>query len=67
MLATQNPIEQEGTYPLPEAQSDRFMLKTIIDYPAKEDEKLILRQQISNTIPQANTIVNHLKLLMHGQ
>ena len=46
-LATQNPIEQEGTYPLPEAQVDRFMLKVIIDYPRLEEEKLIIRQQIN--------------------
>lgn len=47
VLATQNPIEQEGTYPLPEAQVDRFMLKVIIDYPKLEEEKLIIRQQIN--------------------
>ena len=47
VLATQNPIEQEGTYPLPEAQVDRFMLKVIIDYPKKEEEKLIIRQNIN--------------------
>lgn len=47
VLATQNPIEQEGTYPLPEAQVDRFMLKVIIDYPKLEEEKLIIRQNIS--------------------
>ena len=46
VLATQNPIEQEGTYPLPEAQVDRFMLKVIIDYPKLEEEKKIIRQQI---------------------
>ncbi|MBO5793933.1 MAG: AAA family ATPase [Bacteroidaceae bacterium] len=46
VLATQNPIEQEGTYPLPEAQVDRFMLKVIIDYPKLEEEKLIVRQNI---------------------
>jgi len=44
VLATQNPIEQEGTYPLPEAQVDRFMLKVVIDYPAREEEKMIIRQ-----------------------
>ena len=44
VLATQNPIEQEGTYPLPEAQLDRFMLKVVINYPKKEEEKQILRQ-----------------------
>lgn len=49
VLATQNPIEQEGTYPLPEAQVDRFMLKVVIDYPKLEEEKLIIRQNISGT------------------
>ena len=47
VLATQNPIEQEGTYPLPEAQVDRFMLKVVIDYPKLEEEKLIIRQNIT--------------------
>jgi MoxR-like ATPase len=47
VLATQNPIEQEGTYPLPEAQVDRFMLKVVIDYPKQEEEKLIIRQNIT--------------------
>ncbi|MCI9608097.1 MAG: MoxR family ATPase [Muribaculaceae bacterium] len=47
VMATQNPIEQEGTYPLPEAQVDRFLLKVVIGYPTKEDEKLIIRQNIS--------------------
>ena len=47
VLATQNPIEQEGTYPPPEAQVDRFMLKVIIDYPKQEEEKLIIRQNIN--------------------
>ena len=47
VLATQNPIEQEGTYPLPEAQVDRFMLKVVIDYPKLEEEKLIIRQNIN--------------------
>ena len=47
VMATQNPIEQEGTYPLPEAQVDRFMLKVIISYPKKEEEKQIIRQNIS--------------------
>ena len=47
VMATQNPIEQEGTYPLPEAQVDRFMLKVVIDYPKLEEEKLIIRQNIS--------------------
>jgi MoxR-like ATPase len=47
VLATQNPIEQEGTYPLPEAQVDRFMLKVVIDYPKPEEEKKIIRQNIA--------------------
>ncbi len=49
VLATQNPIEQEGTYPLPEAQVDRFMLKVVIDYPTIEEEKLIIRQNLHGT------------------
>ncbi len=53
VLATQNPLEQEGTYPLPEAQQDRFMLKVIVDYPKKEEELQIIRQQISTTPPPA--------------
>lgn len=48
VMATQNPIEQEGTYPLPEAQVDRFLLKVVIGYPSKDEEKLIMRQNISN-------------------
>lgn len=58
VLATQNPIEQEGTYPLPEAQVDRFMLKVVIDYPTKEEEKSILRSQITNTKPTNQKILN---------
>lgn len=48
IIATQNPIEQEGTYPLPEAQVDRFLLKVVIGYPSREEEKLIIRQNITN-------------------
>lgn len=48
VMATQNPIEQEGTYPLPEAQVDRFLLKVVIGYPSREEERLIIRQNISN-------------------
>ncbi|MFM8431298.1 MAG: AAA family ATPase, partial [Bacteroidota bacterium] len=48
VLATQNPVEQEGTYPLPEAQVDRFMLKVVIGYPTREDERSIIRQNISS-------------------
>src|SRR5678809_700189 len=51
VLATQNPIEQEGTYPLPEAQVDRFMLKVVIDYPSKTEEQLILRLNIQGNFP----------------
>lgn len=54
VLATQNPLEQEGTYPLPEAQVDRFMLKVIIKYPKKEEEKQIIRLNISGEFPTAN-------------
>ncbi len=57
VLATQNPIEQEGTYPLPEAQVDRFMLKTIINYPKKEEEQLIVRQNIAKEFPTANKVL----------
>jgi len=58
VLATQNPVEQEGTYPLPEAQVDRFMLKVNLDYPTKEEEKLIIRQNISAAgFPKANKAV----------
>lgn len=57
VMATQNPIEQEGTYPLPEAQVDRFMLKVIIDYPSKEEEKLILRQNIAKNNVSTNNVI----------
>ena len=57
VLATQNPIEQEGTYPLPEAQVDRFMLKIVIGYPTKEEEKLIIRQNIGSTIPKISPVI----------
>lgn len=58
VLATQNPIEQEGTYPLPEAQVDRFMLKVIIDYPKKEEEKLIIRQNLTKEQPKVTPIIS---------
>ncbi len=57
VLATQNPIEQEGTYPLPEAQVDRFMLKVVLQYPKKEEEKMILRSNISNKKSSTSTIL----------
>jgi MoxR-like ATPase len=58
VMATQNPVEQEGTYPLPEAQVDRFMLKVIIDYPQKDEEKLIVRNNLAETFPTANKVVS---------
>lgn len=63
VLATQNPIEQEGTYPLPEAQVDRFMLKVVIGYPTKEEEKLIIRQNISNEFPTINPVISTEEIL----
>ena len=58
VLATQNPIEQEGTYPLPEAQVDRFMLKVVVDYPKKEEERLIVRMNNSGEFPKATPVVS---------
>ena len=57
VLATQNPVEQEGTYPLPEAQVDRFMLKVLVDYPKKEEEKLIVRMNNSGEFPKPSAVV----------
>ncbi|MCF8259577.1 MAG: AAA family ATPase [Melioribacteraceae bacterium] len=57
VLATQNPIEQEGTYPLPEAQVDRFMLKVKITYPKREEEQQIMKMNVSGTIPKINPII----------
>lgn len=56
VMATQNPIEQEGTYPLPEAQVDRFMLKVVIDYPTLEEEKLIIRENIRGSLPTVSPV-----------
>lgn len=58
VMATQNPVEQEGTYPLPEAQIDRFMLKTVIDYPKIEDEQLIVRQNLKGAFEKVNPVVS---------
>ena len=58
VMATQNPIEQEGTYPLPEAQVDRFMLKVVVDYPKKEEEKLIIRMNNTGEFPKPNAVVS---------
>ncbi len=57
VMATQNPIEQEGTYPLPEAQVDRFMLKVVINYPKKEEEQVIMRQNLLKAFPKASQIL----------
>ena len=57
VLATQNPIEQEGTYPLPEAQVDRFMLKLVITYPNREEESSIMRQNLSSLVPSVSQVI----------
>ncbi len=57
VMATQNPVEQEGTYPLPEAQVDRFMLKVVITYPNKEEEKKIIRQNVMSEFPTAKAVL----------
>ncbi|MDE6330450.1 MAG: MoxR family ATPase [Muribaculaceae bacterium] len=58
VMATQNPIEQEGTYPLPEAQTDRFLLKVVIGYPTREEEKEIIRQNIASSLEEINAVVS---------
>lgn len=58
VMATQNPIEQEGTYPLPEAQLDRFMLKVVVSYPKKEEERQIIRMNNSGEFPQVHPVVS---------
>ena len=58
VMATQNPVEQEGTYPLPEAQVDRFMLKTVIDYPKIDEEQLIMRQNLKGTYDKVNAVAS---------
>ena len=63
VMATQNPIEQEGTYPLPEAQVDRFMLKVIINYPKKDEEKLIIRQNIGGSKPDIKPVLRKQEIL----
>ncbi|MBP5589786.1 MAG: MoxR family ATPase [Bacteroidales bacterium] len=57
VLATQNPIEQEGTYPLPEAQVDRFMMKVVIDYPTFEEERLIVRENLAKQFPTLSPVL----------
>ncbi len=63
VMATQNPIEQEGTYPLPEAQVDRFLLKVIIGYPNKEEEKVIIRQNIKGESTPVNAVIDPKEIL----
>ncbi|NJY61330.1 MoxR family ATPase [Salinimicrobium sp. CDJ15-81-2] len=58
VMATQNPVEQEGTYPLPEAQVDRFMLKTVIDYPDMADEQMIIRANLKGSFEKVNPVVS---------
>jgi MoxR-like ATPase len=57
VLATENPLEQEGTYPLPEAQIDRFMMKVVIGYPTREEEKMILRQNMQHHFPVTRPVI----------
>jgi MoxR-like ATPase len=63
VMATQNPVEQEGTYPLPEAQVDRFMLKTVIDYPKLEDEQLIVRSNLKGAFEKIKPVVSVKQIL----
>ncbi len=63
VLATQNPIEQEGTYMLPEAQVDRFMLKVVIDYPTLEEEKLVIRENLQETMPVVHPVISANEIL----
>ncbi|MFD2915155.1 AAA family ATPase [Psychroserpens luteus] len=63
VMATQNPVEQEGTYPLPEAQIDRFMLKTVIDYPKKDEEQLIMRANLKGSWEKVNPVVSIAQIL----
>tara|TARA_B100000900_G_scaffold24406_3_gene19032 strand:- start:4156 stop:5157 length:1002 start_codon:yes stop_codon:yes gene_type:complete len=66
VMATQNPVDQEGTYPLPEAQIDRFMLKIIIDYPTKDQEKIIMRNNLAKEFPKANSVLSS-KVILHAR
>ena len=67
VLATQNPIEQEGTYPLPEAQVDRFMLKVRVDYPTREEERVVMDRMSTGDNPRANKVVGRDELLKARQ
>jgi MoxR-like ATPase len=66
VMATQNPVEQEGTYPLPEAQVDRFMLKTVIDYPMMNEEQLIIRQNLQGILQDVKPVIS-LKQILSAQ
>ncbi|MBT8308908.1 MAG: MoxR family ATPase [Flavobacteriaceae bacterium] len=66
VMATQNPVEQEGTYPLPEAQVDRFMLKTVIDYPKMDEEQMIVRANLKGGFEKVNPVVS-LKQILDAQ
>lgn len=63
VMATQNPVEQEGTYPLPEAQVDRFMLKTVIDYPKMDEEQLVVRANLKGSFEKVNPVVSEEQIL----
>lgn len=63
VMATQNPIEQEGTYQLPEAQVDRFMLKVVVDYPTLDEEKLIIRENLQGALPTVNPVTTAEEIL----
>lgn len=67
VMATQNPVEQEGTYPLPEAQVDRFMLKTVIDYPKMEEEQLVVRANLKGSFEEVNPVVTTEQILRAQQ
>ena len=67
VLATQNPIDQEGTYPLPEAQVDRFLMKVIVGYPTKQEEQIILRQQVHATPPKKIKPIISIKQIIEGK
>jgi MoxR-like ATPase len=63
VLATQNPVEQEGTYPLPEAQVDRFMLKTVIDYPKMEEERIVMKQSLAGNFQKIQAVISTEQIL----
>lgn len=67
VLATQNPIEQEGTYPLPEAQVDRFMLKVKVDYPSRSEERMIIDRMTGSSIPEINPVISPADIMLARQ